>query len=416
MFAFQFLTLSLGEGAGEGGDDIDSKALEQLSGVVEKAVKNATKELETSYEGKLKEAGDQIKNLNDEVTKVKALANSSEASKKALDTAMDNAVVNVFKEVGSMSSVSEKEFDSLKQEIWTKILAAGDLTWGTDGAGLNIFEKFETDLIYEIEKFEAIKEFRNINLAKGSKITWTTATNGIVATFVDEKGMPTESEPVFDRISIEVKKIIALVAITQELEEDQMTTPQLYRLILEFSGEAIAELLEKEILSGDGTAFVGIFNLPWALTYTMGAGETVSDVVKANILAIEQKLSHKERAKAIYFMSDFSRYELGKVQDANGNDVFPKVFDANPTIMGRKIRISDYAWEVQDLASNVADASFLALGNPKQYLVVHRTGVTVAKGFYGDNWAKEIASIKVRKRGWMGSLKDTAFVIASNGS
>lgn len=397
--------------------EAETKALEQVGQVVEEATKKATKELEEAYAKKLDEANETIAKQGDEISKIKAFANSSEASKKEFENALDESVVKVFSMVKASSTVSEKEFEGIKEAVG-KTLAEGDLTgMPTDSnAGLNVFEKFETDLIYEIEKFDIIKSFKNITLAKGTKITWTTATNGVVATFVDEKGMPTESEPNFDRVSIDIKKIVALISITQELEEDQMTTPQLYRLIVEFGGEAIAELLEKEILQGDGTAFVGVFNLPSALTYELPAGETVSDMTRKKLLAIEQKLNHKDRARAEYFMSDFARYELGGLETTNGNPVFPKIFDKNPTILGRKVNISDYGAEVQDGTTNVAGNTFLALGDPKQYLIVHRTGVTVDKGFYGDNWAKEIASIKIRKRGGMGSLKDEAFVIASNGA
>lgn len=404
------------DGAGEGETD-EEKAMKQLGGIVEKAVMKATKEVEEKSAATIKKLNEKLDANEKETAKIKAFAQTSDAATKQMDNLLDDAVVKIFGEVKQASTVSETEFVKIKEAVGQKVLAEGDLTPGTDSnAGINVFEKFEKDLIYEIEKFDVIKTFKNINLAKGTKITWTIATNGIIATFVDEKGLPTESEPTFDPVSIDVKKIIALITITQELEEDQMTTPQLYRLIVEFGGEAIAELIEKEALGWDGTAFVGIFNLPGALTDELPAGKTVSDSTRKTILNIEQKLNHKERAKAEYFMSDYARYEIGAVENGLGNPVFPNVFDKNPTLFGRKLNISDYGAEVQDETTNVAGNSYLALGNPKQYLIVHRTGVTIDKGFYGDKWAREQASIKIRKRWGMGSLKDTAFVIASNGA
>lgn len=396
----------------------ETKALEQLGAVVEKAVEKATNAITEKYEAKLNEANETIKTLGDEVSKVKAYANSTEARQKEFDSALDEATVQIFKEVNAGNNVSEAQFEEMKKTIGQKVLAEGDLTGGvTDSkAGVNVFEKFEKDLIYEIEKFEAIKEFKNINLEKGVKVTWTIATNGITATFVDEKGLPTASEPTFDTVSIDIKKVIALITLTQELEEDQMTTPQLYKLILEFAGEAIAELLESELFGGDGTAFVGVFNLPGANTYKMVATETVSDITEAGMLAIEQKVNHKDRKKSSWIMSDFTRYILAGLRDLAGNKVYPNILDANPTIGGRKVLISDYGAEVQDASTNLVDKTFLAFGNLKKYLVVHRTGTTVDKGFYGDNWAKEMASIKVRKRAGMGSLDDTAFVVAENGA
>lgn len=401
-----------------GGSDEETKALEQLGAVVEKAVSKATSEITAKYEAKLTEANDTIKTLGDEVNKIKAFANSSEARKKDFDNALDEATVQIFKEVNANASVSESQFEEMKKAIGTKVLAEGDLT-GTptdSGAGVNVFEKFEKDLIYEIEKFEAIKEFKNVNLEKGVKVTWTIATNGITATFVDEKGMPTASEPTFDTVSIDIKKIIALITLTQELEEDQMTTPQLYKLILEFAGEAIAELLESELFGGDGTAFVGVFNLPGANSYKLLATKTISDITEADMLLIEQKVNHKDRKKASWIISDFGRYILAGLRDGAGNKIYPNILDQNPTIWGRKVLVSDYGAEVQDASTNLVDKTFLAFGNLKKYLIAHRTGTTVDKGFYGDNWAKEMASIKVRKRAGMGSLDDTAFVVAENGA
>lgn len=416
MLGFSFITgLGLGEGAGKSAEEIaEEKAMEQLGGIVEKATKKATEELKSFYEEKLAGADDTIKALQDEVSKIKAYSNSSEARKKELDNAMELATVNVFKEVMGSGQVSEKEFEAMKEAIGTKVLAEGDLTGGvTDsGAGFNVFEKFETDLIYEIEKYDIINAFKNITLAKGTKITWTIATNGITASFVDEKGMPTASEPSFSQVSINIKKVIALVTLTQELEEDQMTTPQLYRLILEFAGEAVAELLESELLGGDGTNFVGVFNLPGAKSYALGATKTATDLTEADMLLIEQKLHARDRAKASWIMSDYVRYLLYAIRDDAGNRIYPNVIDLKPTIGGRAVFVSDYGAEVQDASTNLAEKTIIAFGNLKKYLVAHRTGVTVDKGFYADNWAKEMPSIKVRKRAGMGSLDDKAFVVA----
>lgn len=414
LLGLQFMKLGI---VADGGSETDDeKALKQLGQVVEKAVSKATEELTKSYEEKISGANETIKGLTDEVSKIKAFANSSKARKEELDAKMEEAAVKVFLEVQKSGVSNEAQFEALKKEIGAKVLAEGDRNPATNSAaGFNVFEKFETDLIYEIEQLTNINAFKNITLANGTKITWTIATNGITASFVNEKGLPTASEPVFDRVSIDIKKIIALVTMTQELEEDQMTTPQLYRLIVEFGAEAVGELLESELFGGNGTNFVGIFNLPGAATFKLAATKKVTDITEADMLAIEQKINHKDRAKALWIMSDFVRYVLYALRDAAGNRLYPNLLDLNPTINGRKVLISDYGADVQSAVTNIADATFLALGNPQKYLIVHRTGVTIDKGFYGDNWAKEMPSIKIRKRGGMGSLQDNAFVIAENG-
>lgn len=401
----------------EGGSaEADQKALEQLGAVVEKATQKVAKELEEKYEAKMKEANDKIEAQAKEMSKIKAYANSTEARQKEFNNALDLATVEVFKAVNESATVSENQLEGIKKQIAEKVLAEGDLNPATNSnAGVNVFEKFEKDLIYEIEKFEAIKEFKNINLAKGTKITWTIATNGITATFINEKGLATASEPKFDTVSIDIKKVIALITLTQELEEDQMTAPQLYRLIVEFAGEAIAELLESEILGGNGTNFVGVFNLPGANVFSLPATKTVADITEADMIAIEQKIAFKDRQKATWIMSDYARYILYALRDAGGNRIYPNLLDLNPTIWGRKVIISNYGAEVQDATTNLTLKSFLAFGNLKKYLIAHRTWTTIDKGYYNDGWAREQASIKVRKRAGMGSLDDKAFVVAKNG-
>ena len=139
--------------------------------------------------------------------------------------------------------------------------------------------------------------------------------------------------------------------MSEELLDDTMTTPDLYNLIVEFIAESQAEFLEKEILIGTGDVKGVLVNASINKIY-LGSGKTSADIdddVLVDVITTSARKYKRRKANVKFYMSQYVYGKLKALITTDGYPLYPSLRDANPTLLGYKVELSDVGF-VQNTA------------------------------------------------------------------
>jgi HK97 family phage major capsid protein len=367
-------------------EKVVSEALEKnLPEVVDAVMTKKLSELEAKSASEMEDIKAELKKMN-HASKVFTDNGGADFAKKA-------AVVAIFKDVVNNNVTSEKGFHDTVQN---HVKAFMDEGTATNGAEL-VFDQFEKDVLKVINTYEILQDVRILPLAKGDKVSLPKATNGITTYFTAEGVAYTGSEAVSAFVTIDIAKATTMTDMTEELLDDTMTVPDLYDLIVEFIGESQAQFLETQILSGTG-AVKGILVNASVNKVQLAATKRASDIVDANIVDIITKASKKFKKTGVKFYT--SQYVMGKLmalKTTDGYPLYPSLRGASPMLEGYPVVLSDVGF-VQNVAADIAWAVTMAFGDFGYFTLARRKGLTVERGYYGDNWKKDIQSLKSNTR------------------
>jgi len=377
------------------------KALPEL---VEKSVVDKMTAIKEADKEEMEEVKAELKKINLSAKKSDTVAN--EAFKKEV-------VVNVFKEVMNNNITTEKAF----KETTNRVLKEMSEGTATEGAEL-VFDQFETDILRVINDFQIVSDVRILQLAKGDKVSLPKATNGITTYFVAEGAAITgDTEAATAFVVIDISKAMTLTNMTTELLDDTMTTPDLYNLIVEFIGESQGEFLETQILTGTGSV-KGILVNTSVNNMALAATEKTADIDDATIVEMVTTAARKFKrnsAKVKFYGSQYVYGKLKALLTTDGYPLYPSLRDANPKLMGYEFVLSDVGF-VQNSTEDVADAVTLLFGDLSYFTLARRKGITIERGYYWDNWAQDIQSIKSNSRYGGTATFPEAFVVLANGA
>ena len=329
----------------------------------------------------------------------------------------ETAMVSIIKDVFQNNITTEKGFN----EVAEKHLKAMNEWTATEWAEF-VFDQFESDILRVINDFNVVNSVKLYTLAKGDKITFPKAVQGITTTFKWEKvdyGNPTK--PVTSEIVINIAKATTMTSMTEELLDDTMTTPDLYNLIVEFIGESQAEFLEDKILNGTlwaNSTIEGLLVNAQVNEVTLPATKTVWDIDDDVLVEAIMKIAKKFKRRASSMKWVMSQYTLGKLMQlktTDGSFLYPTLRETTPRLWGYEVVVSDKA-PVQDSTEDIAGATSILFGDMTYFTLVRRKGLTLERGYRTGDWQADIQSVKSNTRvGWKVSFGE-AFVKITNGA
>lgn len=362
--------------------DAVEKALPEI---VQNSVKKEVAEIQKENKDELEEVKNELKKIN---------LNSKKNDKEASEAFKKSVVVKIFQDVMRNNITTEQGFNDTVAKVYAG-MSEGE---ATEGAEL-VFDQFENDVLRVINEYAIVNDVRILPLAKGDKVKLPKATNGITTYFVDEAVKRTASKPSTAFITINIAKTATLTDMTEELLDDTMTIPDLYNLIVEFVGESQAEFLEQQILIGTGDV-KGVLVDQNVNVVALGSGKTSDNIDDDTIVDVITRASRKYKRRTNnvkFYMSQYIFGKLRALKTLDGYPLYPSLRDATPTLFGYKVELSDVGF-VQNLAQDKAKGVCLLFGDMKYYILARRKGLTVERGYYGDNWASDIQSIKSTTR------------------
>lgn len=376
---------------------------DSLPEIVDNVVAKKVEELSQKSASEMEDIKAELKKIN--------LAGKVE-NKDLQDFNRKTAVVSIFKEVINNNITSEKVF----KEVVVKTVDAMTESVAGEGAEL-VFDQFETDVLRVINTYDIVNDVRILPLAKGDKVSLPKATNGITTYFVSEGTAATESEATTAFVTIDIAKAATLTDLTQDLLDDTMTIPDLYNLLVEFIGESQAEFLETQILTGTGVIKGILVNASVNKVY-LGSGNDAGDIDDDVIIDVITKAAKKykrNKAKVKFYMSQYVYGKIKALITTDGYPLYPSLRDANPTLQGYAVVLSDVGF-VQDVSEDIAAGVDLLFGDLSYFTLAKRKGLTIERGYYGDNWKADILSVKSNSRvGWKCTYPE-ALTIVINGA
>ena len=393
--------------------------MENIEKVVSDTIEKSLPEIvDTVTEKKVSELMSKSQNEMEEVkAELKKLSAEQKTSWKVGEAYKQTAMVGIIKEVFQNNITTEQGFKEVADRHFKEMNEWTATEWQEF-----VFDQFERDILRVMNDFNVVNSVKMYTLAKGDKITFPKAVQGITTTFKWEwvdYGSPTK--PVTSEIVIDIAKATTMTSMTEELLDDTMTTPDLYNLIVEFIGESQAEFLEDKILNG---TLSSNSTIEWLLVnsdvkeVTLDATKTVWDIDDDTLVEAVMKIAKKFKRRPWnmkWVMSQYTLWKLMQLKTTDGSFLYPTLREATPRLWGYEVVVSDKA-PVQDASEDVADATSIVFGDMNYFTLVRRKGLTLERGYRDGDWQADIQSVKSNTRvGWKVSYGD-AFVKITNGA
>lgn len=279
--------------------------------------------------------------------------------KNAVEKKADEIANSLLKAIGSRTARGEatkKAPEAVNKDLETrdfvKALINNDSeklkkmttsTADTAKAGYNI----PTALLAEVMRIKeegygiARREMRYLPFSGAGNSRDIPALSGSVSTYWTAEGAKkTATQATFAKVTQSLKKLAAIVPLTEELVEDSAIN--LTALIAELFVEAVSIEEDAQFFAGDGTVFTGILNDTGAgrvpkLTLVAGKN-TFAEATADDYLDLQYKVKTSARAKGKYFMHPTVVAEVMKLKDTTNNYIYAMPNGDKPaTLWGKPV-------------------------------------------------------------------------------
>lgn len=226
----------------------------------------------------------------------------------------------------------------------------------TEG-GYLVPDEFETHVVAALEEENFVRGLAKvIQTSSGDRKIPVVATHGI-ATWLEEGKAYSESDEVFDQMTLGSYKLGSFIKISEELLNDSAFDIESY-LSGEF-GRRIGAAEEEAFLTGDGT------NKPTGIFATAEEGlkaSAATTVTADELIDLHYSLRSPYRKNAVWVMNDSTVKVIRKLKDNNGQYLWQPALTAGTpdTILNRPVYTSQFAPELKGGARGIAfgDLSF----------------------------------------------------------
>lgn len=226
----------------------------------------------------------------------------------------------------------------------------------TEG-GYLVPDEFETHVVAALEEENFVRGLAKvIQTSSGDRKIPVVATHGI-ATWLEEGKAYSESDEVFDQMTLGSYKLGTFLKISEELLNDSAFDIESY-LSGEF-GRRIGAAEEEAFLTGDGT------NKPTGIFATAEEGlkaSAATTVTADELIDLHYSLRSPYRKNAVWVMNDSTVKVIRKLKDNNGQYLWQPALTAGTpdTILNRPVYTSQFAPELKGGARGIAfgDLSF----------------------------------------------------------
>jgi len=182
--------------------------------------------------------------------------------------------------------------------------------------------------------------------------------------WTNEGGAKTSTQPTFQLVTQTLKKLSAIVPLTEELFEDSAIS--LIPLLTDLFAEALAKEEDAQFFAGTGSPWTGILNNGSVQSVTLGSTETFSDLNADDLLDMTAKIAPSMRRNAKYYMHTTVLNVVKKLKDKDDNYIYdrPGGQDASDgRIWGYPVEVVDVMPAITDTASGKA---FVIFGDLKK--------------------------------------------------
>jgi HK97 family phage major capsid protein len=217
--------------------------------------------------------------------------------------------------------------------------------------------------------------------------------NGVTVYWTGEGVAYTGSKPTTGMVSLVANKLTALVSGTNELIDDNQTDEEVFNLIRDLIGEAMAEFEDAQVLTGTGTSpqFPGIFT---AGTSVPTSAITEASPTYAELVALKNKVPMKYRksssAKICWVCNQDFYSKIESMVDLEGRPLLKESMkrDSDETLL--------LGYPIEVVPSAPVDK--IAFGNFNYYLLGDRKSLSFEFGYATGGFETDVQSLKANER------------------
>lgn len=306
------------EGAGEDGDEeVDEKGLASfIKSEVSKAISNSMASLSPSE--KAEEIAKDIK------------------SKRA------KGVVDTTKDVNA----DRKTRDFIKAILSNDVQTLKAMTTADDDtakAGYNIPEELEAEVQRLVQDQYGIarREMRYLPMSGAGNSRKITTGGAISVYWTDEEGDITSTQATFGRATQTLKKLSAIVPLTEEVISDSAINLTAY--VADLFAEAVAKAEDDQFFDGDGTAWTGLLRDSNITAVALGTDETVgSDLTLEDLQAVLDATATPALRNGKWYMNKSVFGVIKMLKDGSSNYIFPDLArGTSKDLLGYPVVLSD---------------------------------------------------------------------------
>lgn len=196
---------------------------------------------------------------------------------------------------------------------------------------------------------------------------------GVQAYWTAESATATKSKPTLRNVDLKLEKLLAFCYMTEELLVDGRA---LEAFINKAYGSEMAFKLDDAIVNGDGNGKpLGILKSPALVSVAKESGQTADTIVYQNIVKMFSRLSARNRANAVFLISQEAEPELNSMSMPVGTGGVPVYLPANglsgqpySTLFGKPVITVEQC-------SALGDAGDIILADLGDYIGIDKGGL-----------------------------------------
>jgi len=264
----------------------------------------------------------------------------------------------------------------------------------------------DTILQHQITQGQIVSRTQGVPISVGNTTSWnaivgsdrSTAAGrfgGIRAYRTAEAGSFTGSQAAFERVALQLKKLTALVYLTDENIED---ASQVASIVNGLVPQAITYKIESEMMTGDGVGQMeGILESASLVSVAKESGQVADTVLYENVINMYARLHAASRSNSVWLINQDIEPQLNAMSLAVGTGGVPVYMPAgglsaspNATLMGRPVIAVEHA-------STLGDKGDILLADLSQYLYATKGGIKSAQSMH-VNFTKEETAFRFSLR------------------
>ena len=335
-------------------------------------------------------AADAVETYNQMVADVQALGSEIERmeNQMQLDAQLSqptsNPVRTEFKPAGNVKPTAT---DAYNKAFWA--MMRGDnsmdvrnaLSVGTGSAGgYTVPDEFDKELVKALEENNIFRQIAKVIKTNSGTHKIAIATDSGSASWIDEVGTITDSDPTFAQASLDAYKMGTLVKVSSELLNDSAFDIAGY--IAERIGARFGNKEEEGFVKGAGPSSTpGTPSEPTGIlsSVTPGAGNTTADAETLtfdDVYALYYALTSPYRKNAAFLCHETVMLHLMQLKDGNSQYIWkPGMEIGKPdTILNHPIYTSQYMPAITGTAATDAGKKIMLFGDFSYYWIADRGG------------------------------------------
>lgn len=206
---------------------------------------------------------------------------------------------------------------------------------------------------------------------------------GITVGWVAEGNNVSGTRPKFDRLTLTLKKLMALVFVTQESLDD--AGQSLEQIVMNTVSQELGFAMVDSIFSGDGVGKpLGILTAPAKYVQAAVSGQGAGTVVAANISAMYARMQARSRKAATWYINQEVETELDKLSLAigTGGSTSPMYLQPGGLTGEAPARLKSRPVETVEFCSALGTLGDILLWEEKGYCFITKGGVKTAMSMH----------------------------------